>query len=141
MKRNSILLFMFLIMAAALCSAQPAPTPTPAPAQAPAEFNIWKEIQDPNNLAPATFLLANIADAKTDWHITVAGRLHTITPAQRLSFVGSSLFVSLVVKHYWPKTAKPMNIAMMLGTAYFAGRAYANGFQHGVIPTVPGPVK
>jgi hypothetical protein len=100
---------------------------------------VWDVISDPNNIAPAAFLLSNVADAKTDWHFTVAGKDYTITPAERLGIAGGSIFVAFTIRHYFPNTAKPINIVLAIATAYFAGRAYANTFNHGE-PATPASV-
>ncbi|MGA2264168.1 MAG: hypothetical protein ABSH28_22380 [Acidobacteriota bacterium] len=108
----------------------------------PAQQNggVWDVISDPNNIAPAAFLLSNLADAKTDWHFTgpITHKEYVITPAQRLGIAGGSIFAAYTIRHYFPNTAKPINIALAIATAYFAGRAYANTFNHGE-PALPAP--
>lgn len=105
--------------------------------QAATSQGIWDVLSDPNNIAPAAFLLSNLADAKTDWKFTLSGKEYTITPGQRLSIAGGSIFASFVVKHYFPCSAKYINVVMGVATAYFAGRAYANTFNHGTLMPVP----
>jgi len=113
---------------------QPAPQPvTPAPT----ETGVWEILKDPTNLTSAAFLLSNVADAKTDWRFTgpITRKEYVITPAQRLGIAGGSLFVAYTIRHYYPKTAKPINVALAVATAYFAGRALANTYSHGTAAT------
>jgi hypothetical protein len=114
-------------------------TPAAPPAD-PSGPGALATILSPDNIAPAAFLLSNIADAKTDWHLTVGGKAYTVTPAQRLSIAGGSIFASLAIRHYYPRAAKPINIALTVATCYFAGRAYANTYNHGDgAPAGPAP--
>jgi hypothetical protein len=125
--------FTFFVLALVLALAQ-APA---APVAAPSSGGVWDVLTDPNNLAPAAFLLSNIADAKTDWHFSgpFTHKDYVITPSQRLGIAGGSIFVAYTIRHYYPRAAKPINVVMAIATAYFAGRAYANTFNHGVVAT------
>jgi hypothetical protein len=117
--------------------------PLMAQSQTQPAGGVWDVISDPNNIAPAAFLLSNVADAKTDWHFTgpITHKEYVITPAQRLGIAGGSIFVAYTIRHYFPKAAKPINIALAIATAYFAGRAYANTFNHGEPATPVSAVK
>ncbi|MGE5487578.1 MAG: hypothetical protein ACM3ZB_07130 [bacterium] len=132
--RTARLIFLLLgaVLVATIATAQGPATPPGATG------GVWDIISDTSTITQASFLLANIADAKTDWRFVLGGRAYTISPAQRLGIAGGSIFVGRVVSHYYPRAKKPIDIAMAIATAYFAGRAYANTFHHGTpIPTVP----
>jgi hypothetical protein len=134
MKRLGLLLIVLCLVSVLPVMAQDPNQPAqPAPVVQPAKDGVWDILSDPNNIAPAAFLLSNVADAKTDWHFTgpLTHKEYTITPAERLGIAGGSIFVAYTLRHYYPKLAKPINLVMAVATAYFAGRAYANTFNHG----------
>ena len=133
--KRAVLVFLFVL---ALLSLPAAAQTQPAPND-PNTGGVWQVITDTNNIAPAAFLLSNIADAKTDWHFTgfITHKEYTITPAQRLGIAGGGMFVAFALRHYFPKTVKPINIALGVATAYFAGRAYGNTFKHGSEAVTP----
>jgi hypothetical protein len=135
--RTRILSVLALSLFAAIAGAQePASAPAATPPAVSTPGTLAK-ILSPDNIAPAAFILSNVADAKTDWHFNLGGRAYTVTPAQRLSIAGGSIFTALAIRHFYPKTAKPLNIALTVATCYFAGRAYANTFNHGTPAGTP----
>ncbi|MBZ5497691.1 MAG: hypothetical protein LAP85_14915 [Acidobacteriia bacterium] len=137
MKRSIFVLIIACILCALPLMAQGQNQPTAAQTNT---GGVWDVISDPSNIAPAAFLLSNVADAKTDWRFSLVGREYAITPAQRLGIAGGSIFVAYTIRHYFPRTVKPINIALAVATAYFAGRAYANTFNHGSPAAVVAPV-
>mgnify|MGYP001609603173 CR=1 FL=1 len=128
-----LLLFAILFFTPLFCHAQPGAGPQP---QLVPEgcFDVMKALKDAEFIVPASFLLANVADSQTAWRFTIGGKIYEISPAKRLSIVGGSLGVSLVLKHYFPKLRVPINIGMTLAAGYFGGKAYANSFNHGQLP-------
>ncbi len=131
----------FLICAIAFFTIAPAQAQDPVSPVPPASGGVWDILKDPSTITQASFLLSNIADAKTDWHFTLGGKAYTISPAQRLGVAGGSIFVGRVVGHYYPRAKKPIDVCMAIATAYFAGRAYANTFNHGTpMPAIPASV-
>lgn len=117
--------------------AQTAPDPTPAPAPAATSGGALASIMSADNIAPVAFLLSNVADAQTDWHFNLGTKAYTVTPAQRLSIAGGGMFAALAIRHFYPRTAKPLNVVLTIATCYFAGRAYANTYNHGAAPSAP----
>jgi hypothetical protein len=115
-----------LALALAVCALGQTATP-------PATRTVGDVLQDPSNITFLTFLGANLEDAKTDWRVTgpLTGKQYTFTPAQRLSIALGSAGTALYLREQFPRLKKPITVGMGILTAYFAGRALANTYNHG----------
>lgn len=105
----------------------------PVMAQTAPEHSVWDVIKDPGNVAAVGFIAANLADASTDWHFTgpITRKEYTITPAQRVGLAGGGTMAALAVKYFWPRSGKIVDGVLGVATAYLAGRALANAYNHG----------
>ena len=128
MKQFTLCLISMLFFAA-LCHAQPgAPQPVPD-----STLDIWAELKNPDNVIPAMFIMARIAEAKQDFVFTgpVTHREYRLTPAQQISITAGTVFTGIALKKMLPKMRKPINIAMTLAAFWSAGRAYGAGIKQG----------
>jgi len=93
---------------------------------------------DPNNIAPAAFLLKHVADAKTDWHFTgpLTHKEYTIRrpsalECRRLDIRG------LHAAPLLPETAKPINRVMAVATPTLqAGPMRTRSTTASLLPTL-----
>ena len=129
-KKLFICALFFLLLLPAFVQAQTGDT----------QSGVMSVLRDPENITFLTFIGANIADAKTDWQFVgpITHRQYTITPVQRIGIVLGGSAVALYVREQFPRARRPITIAMGILTAYFAGRALANTYNHGIAtPTLP----
>lgn len=125
---RTVFLCLLLLLAVPVAqSAQPAPEPP----------NIWKTITDEQNIALAAYVLANVADAGTDWTWTFQGRTYHVSAVRRCSFVGGTLGGALAISHYFPRYRKLVTAGLVVGSAILAGRAYGHTLTRGPTPALP----
>lgn len=125
-----------LLALAFACSAQnTAPQPA-APAPAP-NATFLSYFSDPLALSSMATAAAFVSEDRTDWHMTVAGKVYSVSAAQRFGIAGATIFGVQAVAHKWPKLKPYLAVAQGIASVYLAGKAYANTLDHG---TVAAPV-
>jgi hypothetical protein len=127
----------FLVVALAAIAQTPISAPAPAPAAGPS-FSIASVLTDPANIPVWTFLATNVADAKTDWHLSLGQKTYNITPGQRTAIMMGTAATVIYLKHQFPNNNVlkwVTTIAATGATAYMGGKALASTYNQGGTPT------